>query len=44
MCAVEDLNPYDHQYDASVYGSEINIAQELVASCVHYDILEVDEF
>ena len=44
MCAVEDLNPYDHQYDASVYGPEINIAQEPVASYVHYDILEVDEF
>ena len=44
MCAVQDLNPYDHLYNESLYGPEINIAQEPVASYVHYDTLEVDEF
>ena len=44
MCAVEDLNPFDHLYDESLYGPEINIAQEPVAQYVHYDTLEVDEF
>ena len=44
MCAVQDLNPYDHLYDETLYGPEINIAQEPVASYVHYDTLEVDEF
>lgn len=44
MCAVEDLNPYDHLYDESLYGPDINIAQEAVGQYVHYDTLEVDEF
>ena len=44
MCAVEDMNPFDHQYDESLYGPEINIAQEPVQQYVHYDTLEVDEF
>lgn len=44
MCAVQDLNPYDHLYDESLYGPEINIAQDPVGQYVHYDTLEVDEF
>ncbi|MBP5180911.1 MAG: transglutaminase domain-containing protein [Clostridiales bacterium] len=44
MCAVEDMNPYDHRYDESLYGPEINIAQSPVGQYVHYDTLEVDEF
>ena len=44
MCAEEDLNPYDHQYDHSLYGPDINIAQEPVQQYVHYATLEVDEF
>ena len=44
MCSDADVNPYDHLYDESVYGPEINIAQEPVAQYVHYDTLEVDEF
>lgn len=44
MCAVEDLNPYDHRYDESLYDPGINIAQSPVGQYVHYDTLEVDEF
>jgi Transglutaminase-like superfamily. len=44
MCAVEDMNPYDHRYDESLYGPEINIAQSAVGQYVHYDTLEVDDF
>lgn len=44
MCAEEDVNPYDHQYDYSLYGPEINIAQDAVGQYVHYNTLEVDEF
>lgn len=44
MCAVEDMNEFDHRYDETVYGPEINIAQEAVGQYVHYNTLEVDEF
>ena len=44
MCSDADVNPFDHLYDETLYGPEINIAQEPVAQYVHYDTLEVDEF
>ncbi len=44
MYAYNDLNHSDHGYDESVYGPEINIAQESVQSRVNYYTLEVEGF
>ncbi len=44
MYAYNDLNHSDHGYDESVYGPEINIAQDSVQQYVNYGTLEVEGF
>lgn len=42
MFSYEDLNHSDHGYDPTVYGPEINIAQESIQDRVNYDTLTVE--
>jgi hypothetical protein len=42
MFSYEDLNHSDHGYDPTIYGPEINIAQESIQDRVNYDTLTVE--